>query len=141
LSDVDQKMQRIKELHEKKGELLDELEGALALKKLWPGIFDHGRIKCHVEGSLNYPKKVKLVAIDGAGTRREILLKDAPRVIRDVHVPLYGKEHLPFVLFFQRLNKKEDEDRAKEEAAAQSEGPGACGDVPNHDQGDGPMPW
>lgn len=117
-SEIDQKMQKIKELHKKKSDLFDKLERSLAMQKIWPEAFDHGSIKSHVEGSLNYPKEIKLVIVNGTGERREILLKDAPRVIRDVHVPLYGEEYSPFVLFFERLNKKE-EDREQERSRDQ----------------------
>lgn len=109
MSDVDQKMQKIKELHKKKGDLFDQLERSLAMKKIWPEVFDHGRIKSHVDGSLNYPKEMKLVIVNGAGEERKILLKDAPRVIRDFHVNMYGEDYSPFMFYFKRLNKKEDD--------------------------------
>ena len=102
-------MTEVRDLHAERGRLFDELEESLSLKTIWPEVFDHGAIKCHIEGFLIAPAKAKLVIVNGAGETRKILLKDAPRGIRGRHIKAFapGDAH-GFRNFFKRLDKEED---------------------------------
>lgn len=118
---VHDKMARVRELHEKRGKLFDDLEESLALIAIWPEVFDRGQIKCRVDGFLIAPAKAKLIIENGAGETREILLKNAPRGIRSRLIEAFApKDAYGFRNFFERLAKEED--RAKEAENQESDG-------------------
>ena len=106
---IHEKMKKVRALHDKKSKLFDELEQSLAIQQIWPEVFNHGSVKCRVDGFLNAHSKAKLIITNGAGEERTILLKDAPRAVRTRHVKAFAPGG-PYVFtnFFERLNKEED---------------------------------
>lgn len=118
---VHNKMVRIRDLHEKRGKLFDELEESLALRTIWPEVFDHGQVKCRIDGFLIAPAKAKLIIENGIGETRKLLLKDAPRGIRSRLIEAFApKDAYGFRNFFKRLDREED--CAKEAENQESDG-------------------
>jgi len=65
---------------------LGKLRRSTAIRKLWPDAFKYGKINSWVGGDIYKPATLILVIENGAGKSIDILLKNAPKVLRDYHV-------------------------------------------------------
>ncbi len=71
-------LDRLKELWRKRDGLELELSRSLALKGLWPTVFDHGGASSTFTGNLHRPIDMFFTVKDGKGTRRHYSLDECP---------------------------------------------------------------
>jgi hypothetical protein len=90
-------MERLEELHKREGELFDELKRSLAIKKLWPEVFDKGKIDVSFYGGTTYDlqrgkvNKMKMVLKRSDGDSREFTLDKVPIMLW----PEWVVDHVP----------------------------------------------
>jgi len=78
MSNADDKLTSINELRAKLDEKYEALARSLAIIKLCPDAFDHGRVHSHVRGTPHKPKEMEWVLKKGNGELMVFPLLDVP---------------------------------------------------------------
>lgn len=73
---IENLMRKIESLESSKAELFETLNGALSIKDLWPGAFNHGAATTYIRGS--HSKGFRFYIKNGIGEEESFDLNDIP---------------------------------------------------------------